>query len=64
MRWYIWFGWALLAGSLIAWPVSQLTVAKDEPPFILGLSWAAIALTALGIVVSAYVKRDTGDKDE
>jgi hypothetical protein len=39
--------WVLLIGSIIGWPVTALTVASDEPPFVLGLSWLAIILTAL-----------------
>jgi hypothetical protein len=62
MRWYIILGWTLLAGTLIGWPVTQLTIAKDEPPFVLALSWLAIGLTAADILVTAYVKRDTDDR--
>ncbi len=58
MRWYVALGWVLLAVSLVGWPVTQFTVARDEPPVVLALSWLAIILTALGIIVSAYVKQD------
>lgn len=50
--------WTLLVGSLIGWPVSALTVAKGEPPFILGLSWLAITLTAMDLLKSSRVHRD------
>ena len=50
--------WALLVGSLIGWPLSALTWARDEPPFILGLSWLAITLTALDLLKSSRVHRD------
>lgn len=33
--------WVLLVGSMTGWPVSAVTVARDEPVFILGLSWLA-----------------------
>jgi hypothetical protein len=36
--------WVLLAGSLVGWPVSMLTWARHEPPFILSLSWLAIVI--------------------
>jgi hypothetical protein len=39
--------WALLVISGIGWPLTQLTIAKEEPPIILALSWLAIILTAL-----------------
>jgi hypothetical protein len=63
VRWYVGLGWALLVLSLIGWPVTQFTVARDEPPFVLALSWLAIVLTAVGIIVSAHVKQDQ-DGDE
>jgi uncharacterized membrane protein YfcA len=50
--------WVLLIGSLIGWPLSALTVAKHEPPFILGLSWLAITLTAMDLLKSSRVHRD------
>lgn len=51
-------GWGLLIGSLIGWPLSQLTIARDEPPFILGLSWGAIVLNAWGIIVACQINKD------
>jgi uncharacterized membrane protein YfcA len=54
--------WALLVGSLIGWPLSALTVASDEPPFILGLSWLAITLTALDLLKTSRVHQDQGDE--
>ena len=53
--------WVLLVGSLIGWPLSALTVAKHEPPFILGLSWFAITLTAADLLKSSRVHRDQDD---
>lgn len=50
--------WVLLVGSVIGWPLSQLTVAANEPPFILGLSWFAIVLGAFNTIVSCQVNRD------
>jgi len=50
--------WILLIGACIGWPLSQLTIAKEEPPFILGLSWLAIILTALDLLSTNQVKRD------
>jgi hypothetical protein len=48
--------WVLLIGSMIGWPLSQFTVAKNEPPFILGLSWLAIILTAIDILSTQDVR--------
>lgn len=54
--------WVLLVGSLIGWPVSALTWAKDEPQFILGLSWLAITLTAMDLLKTSRVHRDVDER--
>jgi hypothetical protein len=51
--------WALLFGSVIAWPVTQLTIARDEPPFTLGLSWLAIILTAADLLSTTDVRHNS-----
>lgn len=53
--------WTLLVGSLIGWPLSALTIAREEPQFILGLSWLAITLTAMDFLKSSRVHRDQTD---
>lgn len=50
--------WLLLAGSTIGWPVAALTVARDEPPFILGLSFLAIIIEAASLLTTSQVHRD------
>jgi hypothetical protein len=50
--------WVLLVGSLIGWPLSALTFARDEPQAVLGLSWLAITLTALDLLKTSRVHRD------
>lgn len=52
----IYLAWVLLAGAIIGWPLSQFTVAKDEPPFILGLSWLAIIVTAIDVISTQDVR--------
>lgn len=54
--------WVLLVGSMIGWPLSAFTLAKDEPPFILGLSWFAITLTALDVLFTADVRSEIDDE--
>ena len=49
--------WVLLAGSLVGWPLSALWLARDEPPFVLGLSWLAIVVTALDLLATTDVRR-------
>jgi hypothetical protein len=52
--------WALLAGSIIGWPVSMLTWAKDEPPFVLSLSWLAIILASAELLTASQVHEEQG----
>jgi hypothetical protein len=39
--------------STVAWPISQFTWASSEPPNVLALSWLAIIVTCIDIIVSA-----------
>jgi hypothetical protein len=55
--------WFFLIGAIVAWPTTQLTIARDEPPFTLGLSWLAIILTAADFLKSSRVHRDQDDSE-
>ncbi len=50
--------WILFLGSIVAWPITALTIAKDEPVFVLSLSWLAIILTAADILSTEDIKKD------
>lgn len=50
--------WVLLVGSTIGWPVSMLSWAKHEPPFILSLSWLAIVIEAASLLTSSQVREN------
>lgn len=52
--------WVLLVGSVIGWPLSQLTVAKDEPRFTLGLSWLALIMTCADLLSTSQVHEEQG----
>lgn len=54
--------WVILIGSIIAWPITALTVFKEEPQGILGLSWGAIILTAADLLSTQDVSKKTEDK--
>lgn len=56
--------WVFLIGAAIGWPLSQLTVARDEPPFTLGLSWLAIVLTAADLLSTSQVHEEQGKDDD
>lgn len=62
-RYRTWAAWVLLIGSIIGWPVSALTVFRDEPQGILGLSWLAIVLTATDLLTSSQVAEDQADTE-
>lgn len=47
-----------LIGSLIAWPLTAVTVFASEPPGILGLSWASFIVQMLILVVTTDVRRE------
>ena len=47
---------ALLCISLVAWPLTSLTVFRGEPQGVLALSWAAIILTCLDIIVTTETR--------
>jgi hypothetical protein len=54
--------WVLLLGSLAGWPASLIWWAKDEPPFVLSLSWLALVLTSLDLLKTSRVHRDQEDE--
>jgi len=47
--------------TLIGWPLSALTWAREEPQFILALSWLAITLTAVDIAATTDVRAEQDD---
>lgn len=50
--------WILLIGSIIGWPLSMFTLAADEPPFVLSLSWLAIVIEAASLLTASQVRED------
>lgn len=55
--------WCLLIGAVIGWPLSASTWARDEPQFILGLSWLAIVLESANLLTSSQVHQEQGERD-
>lgn len=56
--------WVLLIGSTVGWPVAALTWARDEPQFVLGLSFLAIIIESLTLLTASQVHRDQADDDD
>jgi hypothetical protein len=48
--------WAMFFGSVIGWPVTALTIFREEPQGILGLSWLALTITGFDTNVT-YVSK-------
>ena len=58
--------WIIFILSVVLWPLSIVTFASSEPPVVLSLSWFAITLTALDIIVTSDVRKeqDENGKDK
>lgn len=46
----------MFVASVVAWPVTALTVFSTEPQGILGLSWLSIILQAVTILATTDVR--------
>ena len=53
----VWAAWALVVVCAVGWPLSAFTFAREEPQFILALSWIAILVTALDVVSTQDVRQ-------
>lgn len=53
-----WLAWLLFAISIVMYPVSATTFAKNEPPTVLFLSFLAITLQCLEYTKSARIHRE------
>ena len=62
-KYRVYFAVGLLLTSIVAWPITALTVFRSEPQGILGLSWMAIILTALDILSTADIRKKA-DEDK
>jgi hypothetical protein len=53
----------LLVVTLVAWPISIFTIAKDEPVVVLSLSWFALTLTALDLAATTDTRQHQDEDD-
>ncbi len=49
------FAVVLLVAANFGWPISALTFARHEPATVLGLSWLAISVTSIDILLTSQV---------
>ena len=56
--------WVLLIASLVLWPISMVTFAKEEPKVVLSLSWFAITMTCVDIVSTSDVRKQQEEGEE
>lgn len=61
VRSYVILAWLLIIVCLVGWPTSLIWWAKNEPPLVVSLSWAALLYTAFGVIVTVDIKRDQED---
>jgi hypothetical protein len=47
---------------LINWPLSMFTYAATEPPVVLSLSWAALAIEGLTLITASQAFEEQGRK--
>jgi uncharacterized membrane protein YfcA len=63
-KWRVRAAWVLLTASVVGWPISALTFARDEPPVVLGLSWFAITITALDLLSTNQVHEKQAEETD
>lgn len=56
------FSWFIIISSIIGWPVSALTIAKDEPFIILSISWLALIYSGYSALVAAQADKHIQEK--
>lgn len=56
------FSWFIIVSSLIGWPLSALTIAKDEPFIILSISWLALIYSGYSALVAAQADKHIRNK--
>lgn len=50
--------WWMFGLCVVLWPATSLTIFSTEPQGVLGLSWIALILNALNIVITTDVRRE------
>lgn len=50
--------WGMFWICVVLWPITSLTIFASEPQGVLGLSWVALILNALNIVITTDVRRE------
>lgn len=55
--------WVLLVGSVTGWPATVSTLAKDEPPLVLALSWLAIIAACVVLLTCSQVHQQQGQSN-
>jgi hypothetical protein len=61
-KWRVRGAWALLILSIVGYPVCAMTIARNEPPVVLFLSFLAITITALDLLSTNQVHKKQADE--
>jgi len=54
-------GWTAFLAPIPTWPITSITVFKDEPQGVLGLSWAAIMYGGYQILQNLHTHKEIKD---
>lgn len=52
----------IIISSVIGWPVTAMTIAKDEPFIILSISWLALIYAGYSALVSSQADKHIREK--
>lgn len=55
--------WGLLIGCIVGYPLCALTIAKNEPPVVLALSFFALIIESLNLLTSSQVHEEQAKKE-
>jgi hypothetical protein len=53
--------WVLLVAAIAGWPIGALTVFRDEPQGVLGLSFLAIIIECASLLTASQVHEQQGE---
>lgn len=54
--------WGIVIVSIVAWPITAFTVFSKEPQAVMALSWIAIILSAIILLVTTDVRKEQDEQ--
>lgn len=56
--------WVILVAATVCWPLAAFWWARDEPQFVLGLSFLAITIEAASLLTASQVHAEQGESGD